>query len=55
MLQCLGALKEFTRFQIAKPKRYMTPYNNMSCKNNPTPNNKPKVHSLHVGLFTLQR
>ena len=24
--------EEFTRFQLAKPKRYMTPYNNMFCK-----------------------
>ena len=34
------------KFQVAKSKRYMTPYNNMSCKNNPTSKNEPKVHSL---------
>ena len=43
------------KFQVAKSKRYMTPYNNMSCKNNPTSKNEPKVHFPCVGLFTMQR
>ena len=31
MLLCLGVIRIY-QIREAKPKRYMTPYNNMSCK-----------------------